>query len=63
MHSMNVTMASVAAMALTAELGNIECIDRLACVAEIRRNAIVREIDLRAPLARALRDKLRDIEF
>ena len=63
MHSMNVTMASVTAMALTAELGNIECIDRLASVAEIRRNAILREIDLhRAPLARALRDKLRDIE-
>ena len=63
MHSMNVTMASVTAMALTAELGNIERIDRLASVAEIRRNAILREIDFhRAPLARALRDILRDIE-
>jgi hypothetical protein len=59
----NISMDSLCAKALASEINIIERIDRLATVAEARRNATLREIERhRANLAQILRDKLRHEE-
>jgi len=63
MASANLKMDIVMAKALVAEFDHIERIDRLATIAEGRRNAVLREIDRhRATFARAMRDTVRDVE-
>ena len=49
--------------ALARELNDIERIDRLATIAETRRNAMLREIDRRrAVLGEALRRQVQEVE-
>ena len=63
--SVGATMESVQGRALELALSSVEHIDRLIMSAEARRNAALREINRhrdRKAFARALRDKVRDIE-
>jgi hypothetical protein len=63
--SVGATMETVQARALVWTLNNVERIDRLTKDAEMRRNAVLREIDRRRDhktFAQALRAKVRDVE-
>jgi hypothetical protein len=58
-----VSMDALVAQALAEKLGDIERIDRLATIAESRRNANLREIDRRrAVLGQTLRRRVQEIE-
>jgi hypothetical protein len=63
MASANITMDAVFAKAFVSNFDHIERIDRLATIAEARRNAILREIDRhRASFAHALHEKVQHVE-
>jgi hypothetical protein len=65
--SANLSMDAVMAQALAGKLNEIERIDRVTMNAEVRRNAILREVDRhRASLGQALRrasDEVEDAQF
>jgi hypothetical protein len=65
--SANLSMDAVMAQALAGKLNEIERIDRVTMNAEVRRNAILREVDRhRASLGQSLRrasDEVEDAQF
>ena len=61
--SANITIAYVMALAFNNEIEDLERLDRLATIAEGRRNAALHEIERhRAALAQALQSKIAEIE-